>query len=164
MKNDFKKLSYMIMKKSEPNYMLILKKNISIIFSLFVYLRILKMYKMKGLNSTLQLNKSINKNINKTKKMKGEISNDTLLNFSMMLVLFYRFFGRLYGETGNCLERSVPLYSALLYLGFEPKLVIAKPKKRGSLTFMFHAWVEVSSKPVNDFADIRDHYYVLYNY
>ncbi|SEK88156.1 hypothetical protein SAMN05518856_105303 [Paenibacillus sp. OK003] len=27
---------------------------------------------------------------------------------------------------------------------------------------MFHAWVEVSGKPANDFNDVSDHYYVLY--
>ncbi|MDR9853133.1 lasso peptide biosynthesis protein [Paenibacillus sp. VCA1] len=161
MTNQFKKISYQIMKGSRPNYKMIFYKNFSIIQSLFVYLKILKIYKKEGLKSALHLTDLIKK---KKQSDEDKISYDDLLNFSMMLISFYRFFGRLFGETGNCLERSVGLYSALLYLGIKSELIIAKPKKRGSLDFMFHSWVEISRRPVNDFDDVRDHYYVLYTH
>lgn len=161
MKNQFKDVSYRIMSGTCPNYKMVLKKSFSILLSLFVYLRILRIYKKKGLKSTLDIIDAIKK------KREFEKNKDNLkeeLSFSMMLISFYRVIGRIFGETGNCLERSVCLHSALLYLGIKSELIIAKPKKRGSLLFMLHSWVEISQNPVNDFEDIRDHYYILYTH
>ncbi len=56
-----------------------------------------------------------------------------------------------------CLGRSLLLWYLLRRRGMDAELVVGA-KAPVDETWMAHAWVELDSVPVNDDADVRDHY------
>lgn len=56
-----------------------------------------------------------------------------------------------------CLGRSLLLWYLLRRRGMDAELVVGS-KGAVDETWMAHAWVELDSQPVNDVADVRDHY------
>jgi Transglutaminase-like superfamily len=56
-----------------------------------------------------------------------------------------------------CLGRSLLLWFLLRRRGMDAELVVGT-KSAVDEEWMAHAWVEVDSQPVNDTADVRDHY------
>ncbi len=56
-----------------------------------------------------------------------------------------------------CLGRSLLLWYLLRRRGMDAQLVVGT-KSPVDDTWMAHAWVELDSVPVNDDADVRDHY------
>ncbi len=56
-----------------------------------------------------------------------------------------------------CLGRSLLLWYLLRRRGMDAELVVGA-KAPVDETWMAHAWVELDSQPVNDDADVRDHY------
>ncbi len=56
-----------------------------------------------------------------------------------------------------CLGRSLLLWFLLRRRGMDAELVVGA-KSPIDDSWMAHAWVELDSRPVNDAADVRDHY------
>ena len=56
-----------------------------------------------------------------------------------------------------CLGRSLLLWFLLRRRGMDAELVVGS-KRQVDETWMAHAWVELDGQPVNDAADVRDHY------
>jgi Transglutaminase-like superfamily len=56
-----------------------------------------------------------------------------------------------------CLGRSLLLWFLLRRRGMDAALVVGS-KGQVDETWMAHAWVELDGHPVNDAADVRDHY------
>ena len=56
-----------------------------------------------------------------------------------------------------CLGRSLLLWFLLRRRGMDAALVVGS-KGQVDETWMAHAWVELDGQPVNDAADVRDHY------
>jgi hypothetical protein len=56
-----------------------------------------------------------------------------------------------------CLGRSLLLWFLLRRRGMDAELVVGTTSPVDS-TWMAHAWVELDSQPVNDVADVREHY------
>jgi hypothetical protein len=56
-----------------------------------------------------------------------------------------------------CLGRSLLLWFLLRRRGMDAELVVGTRAPVDD-TWMAHAWVELDSRPVNDVADVRDHY------
>lgn len=56
-----------------------------------------------------------------------------------------------------CLGRSLLLWFLLRRRGMDAELVVGT-KSAVDDEWMAHAWVELDSQPVNDVADVRDHY------
>ena len=56
-----------------------------------------------------------------------------------------------------CLGRSLLLWFLLRRRGMDAELVVGTTSPRDD-AWMAHAWVELDSVPVNDAADVREHY------
>lgn len=56
-----------------------------------------------------------------------------------------------------CLGRSLLLWYLLRRRGMDAQLIVGA-KSPVDESWMAHAWVELDSQPVNDSADVRDHY------
>ena len=56
-----------------------------------------------------------------------------------------------------CLGRSLLLWFLLRRRGMDAALIVGS-KSHVDETWMAHAWVELDGHPVNDVADVRDHY------
>jgi len=150
MKNDLTFLAHEILShyelkpKNKANPVRLLK-------SILIYLKTLRVYNKLNLNEAVTLIGSLSK----------EQQKEENYSIAKKLIATYRFFGRLFGETFNCLERSICLRNALISFGIPAELVIGKPRKLESDIYMFHAWVEVNGVPVNDYLDVDATYTIL---
>lgn len=123
--------------------------------ALFRYIYMIRCFKSREFSEVQNmLNMSYKKKQKYIKKCTKKYDSKTLLVYSGKIINSFCFWGRIFKQSDVCLERSIALAYALVYMGIPAELVIGKSYYCITDEYSFHAWVEIDGFPLNERSDI----------
>ncbi len=137
---------------------------IRFIKSIFKYLKIITIYRKKEFGYCKNLIQECY--VDNKYKIENNLklyTEDEFLFCAARLIPFYRLFGKLVSQSDLCLERSVALAYSLIYLGFPSYIIIGKCNYYMT-EFVFHSWVEISGRPLNDHIGVKKQWTAIYKF